>query len=80
MATRAIKVKIGTNTSLKDVIIPSNTTIRNALESNNLNYGNSQVFLGGTILLGDMLDRTFDDYAVQESCVLTCTVKADGGR
>lgn len=75
-----IKVSVGTNFNTKEVIVETSRTIRSVLEEQNLNYENSQVFLGGICITGAALDKTFSDFNITEDCRLTCTVKSDGGR
>lgn len=75
-----IKVSVGTNMKTKDVVVETTRTIRSVLEEQNLNYQNTQIFLGGRCLIGNQLDKTFADFGITGDVSLTCTVKPDGGR
>ena len=74
-----IKVTVGTNHGMKEVVVEKNTTIREVLQQQNLNYANSQIFLASKCLVGQELDKTFEDYGVEEEILLTCTEKAISG-
>ncbi len=74
-----IKVKVGTNHGVNEVVVAKTTTVREVLEQQNLNYVNSQVYLGTKVLVGQELDKTFEDYGVEETVILTCTEKAISG-
>ena len=74
-----IKVTVGTNHGMTEVVVAKDTTIRQVLQDQNLNYANSQVFLASKCLVGQELDKTFEDYEVGEEVLLTCTEKAISG-
>ena len=75
-----IKVTIGTSSKRQDVIINPNTTLRQALETNNINYATAQVTLDGCPLNAGEIDNTFADMGVTEKCFLIAVVKADNNR
>lgn len=71
-----IKVIVGTTTSRTTKIYPGDTSIRNILEDNDVEYGTAQVMLDGvSIGLGDM-DKTLSTLGVTEKCMLVAVVKA----
>lgn len=74
-----IKVTVGTNHSMTEVVVAKDTTIRQVLQDQNLNYAHSIVFLASKCLVGQELDKTFEDYGVEEETLLTCTEKAISG-
>lgn len=74
-----IKVTIGTNTNRKSITLNPDTTIREALETNNIDYSTGGIHLDGLAVAGADLDKSFADFGVEESCYLVSVVKADGG-
>ncbi len=72
-----IKVTIGNNLSRQSVIIDENTTLRNALEANNIDYTVGMTSLDGSTLGAGDLDKTFADFGITEKCYLLNVVKAD---
>jgi len=74
-----IKVTVGTNHGMTEVVAEKTKTVREVLQEQNLNYANSQIFLDSKCLVGQELDKTFEDYGVGEEVLLTCTEKAISG-
>lgn len=72
-----IKVTIGNNLSRNSVIIDENTTLRTALENNNIDYSVGMTSLDGSTLGAGDLDKTFADFGITEKCYLLNVVKAD---
>ena len=72
-----IKVTMGNNVKRKTEIIDENTTLRQALENAEIDYGRGVMNLDGSTLALDELDKTFADYGVTEKCFLLNVVKAD---
>lgn len=72
-----IKVNIGNNLSRKSIIIDENTTLRTALEDNNIDYTVGMTSLDGATLGAGDLDKTFADFGITEKCFLLNVVKAD---
>lgn len=72
-----IKVTIGNNVKREAVIIDANTTLRAALENNNIDYTSGVMHLDGSSLNPGDLDKTFADFGVTEKCYLLNVVKAD---
>ena len=72
-----INVIIGNNVSRKNVIIDENTTLRQALEQNEIDYARGMTSLDGVTLKAGDMDKTFADLGVTEKCYLLNVVKAD---
>lgn len=72
-----VNVKVGTNLNRTQVSVPSNKTIREILEENNINYATTTVFVDGvTVQLGDM-DKTLDELGIGESCYIISAQKTE---
>lgn len=70
-----IQVKIVTTTNRKTIAIDENSTVRNVLEANEVNYSNAPVYLDGAPLgIGDH-DKTFAQLGITEKCMLASVVK-----
>lgn len=72
-----IKVTIGNNIKRESIIIDENTTLRNALEDNEIDYAVGVMNLDGSSLNAGDLDKTFADFGIKEKCFLLNVVKAD---
>lgn len=72
-----VRVTIGTNTSRKNVIIEESTTLREALESNNIDYSRANVNLDGASLNPGDMDKSFADLGIVENCFLIASIKQD---
>ena len=72
-----IKVTIGNNVNRESVILDENTTLRTALEDNEIDYTVGIVHLDGSSLKAGDLDKTFADFGITEKCYLLSVVKAD---
>ena len=72
-----IKVTLGTNVERNTVIIDENTTLRNALEANNVDYTRGAMHLDSTPLKAGDLDKTFASFGITEKCYLLNVAKAD---
>lgn len=72
-----IQVTIGTNTNRKKVNIPPETTIREVLEENEVNYSTANVHLDGASLQPGDMDKSFSDFGITDTCHLIAVVKAD---
>ena len=75
-----IRVTVGTNTSRKNVIVDSSTTLRNVLEDNNIDYSRANVNLDGASLNPGDMDKSFADLGIAESCFLIASIKQDNAR
>lgn len=72
-----IRVTVGNNINRDTVIIDEHTTLRAALENNNIDYTKGMTSLDGSTLKPGDLDKTFADFNVTERCYLLNVVKAD---
>lgn len=72
-----IKVTLGNNVQRKSVIIDENTTLKAALEENEVNYSTGIIHLDGSSLRPGDLDKTFADFGISEKCYLLVMAKAD---
>lgn len=72
-----IKVTIGNNVKRESVIIDANTTLRKALEDNNVDYSRGVMHLDGASLSPGDLDKTFAYLGITEKCFLINVVKTD---
>jgi len=72
-----IKVTVGNNVKRESVIIDENTTLRNCLEANGVDYTRGVMHLDGSSLNPGDLDYFFSGTATTEKCFLLNVVKAD---
>ena len=72
-----IQVTIGNNVSRNNVIINNQTTLRSALEAQNIDYTKGSILLDGVTLQAGSLDKTFADFGITSKCYLMQVVKAD---
>jgi len=72
-----IKVTMGNNVKRKSEILDPNTTLRDALESAEIDYTTGIMNLDGSTLSPGDLDKTFADFGITEKCYLLNVVKAD---
>lgn len=72
-----IKVTIGNNTGRTTVIVNPDTTLRQCLEDNEIDYSVGTMNLDGSSLRPGDLDKTFAEYGIEEKCYLMNVVKAD---
>lgn len=72
-----IRVTVGTNTSRKNVVVDEATTLRQVLESNEIDYSRANVNLDGASLNAGDMDKSFADLGITENCFLIASVKQD---
>jgi len=72
-----IKVTVGNNVKRESVIIDENTTLRNCLEANGVDYTRGVMHLDGSSLNPGDLDNSFSSFGITEKCFLLNVVKAD---
>jgi len=72
-----IKVTMGNNVKRKTEILDENTTLREALETAEIDYTIGMMNLDGSPLQPGDLDKTFSDFGIAEKCYLLNVVKAD---
>ena len=72
-----IKVTVGNNVKRNTVIVSSDTTLRQVLEDNQIDYTRGAMHLDGSPLQAGDLNKTFAQYGVTDKCFLLNVVKAD---
>jgi hypothetical protein len=72
-----IKVTIGNNVKRNNVIVERDSTLREALEEQDIDYTSGIMNLDGSTLSPGDLDKTFADFGITEKCYLLNVVKAD---
>ena len=75
-----IKVIVGTTTQRNEKNYTADTTIRNILEDNAIDYSVSQIMLDGASLNAGDMDRTLASLNITEKCMLIAVVKAANAR
>lgn len=75
-----IKVTMGNNVKRTSEILDENTTLREALETAEIDYTRGMMNLDGSTLAPGELDKTFADFGITEKCYLLNVVKADNAR
>ena len=72
-----IQIKITTNTLRKTIATDENSTVRDVLEANDINYDITPVYIDGAPLeIGDH-DRTFAELGITEKCLLSAVIKTE---
>lgn len=72
-----INCTIGNNISRKNIIIDENTTIKDALKANGIDYTRGVTTLDGATLNAGEINKTFAEMGVTSDCSLLNVVKAD---
>ena len=72
-----IKVTVGNNVSREAVIVSEDTTLRQVLEDNGIDYSTGSMHLDGSTLRPGDLDKTFKDFGIEGSTFLLNMAKAD---
>jgi len=72
-----VNMVIGTNIDRNEVPVKTDSTIRQILEENEVNYTRGVVQLNGASLRNEDLDKTLDDYGITTKGFLFSIVKAD---
>lgn len=75
-----LKITVGTNTNRKTVMVTEDTTLRQCLEENDINYATGQTSLDGCVLQPGDMDKTFTAMNVTEKAYLVCVQKMDNAR
>ena len=71
-----VSVKIGTNLNRTTVSAPSNKTIRQLLEENDINYVTTTVYLDGNTVEAGMMDKTLEDFGITSNCYIIAAQKS----
>lgn len=72
-----VQVIVGDNLNRKQVIADENNTLRQILESNDIDYTRGLMHLDGTTLKAGDLDKKLSDFGIAEKCYLLNVAKAD---
>jgi hypothetical protein len=72
-----IQVTVGTNTQRNKITVDPDTTLRQVLEEQEVNYAVANVHLDGSALKPGDLDKSFTDLGITDSCYLIAVIKAD---
>lgn len=72
-----LKITVGTNTNRKTVMVSEDTTLRQVLEDNGINYSAGQTSLDGCVLQPGDMDKSFADMNVTEKAYLVVVQKMD---
>lgn len=72
-----IKVTVGNNVSREAVIVSADTTLRQVLEDNGIDYSAGCMHLDGVTLRPGDLDKTFADFNIKNSTFLLNMAKTD---
>ena len=72
-----VQVRLISNAVRKTITVDENTTIRVVLDSNEINYATTTVFLDGAPLGIGEHDKTFAELGLTEKCNLSAVVKAE---
>lgn len=71
-----IKVSLNTNTFRGSVIVNANTTVKEVLEENEIDYSTTTVHMDGCPLNVSELNSTFADLGVTDRTIVSCIQKA----
>lgn len=72
-----VQVKLSTNTQRKTITVDANTSIRNILEENDIDYSRTPIYIDGAPLqVGDM-DKTLAECGIADRCMIAAIVKTD---
>lgn len=72
-----LKITVGTNTNRKTVMATEDTTLRQCLEENDINYSAGQTSLDGCVLQPGDMDKTFAAMNVTEKAYLVTVAKME---
>jgi sulfur carrier protein ThiS len=72
-----VQVKVGNNMKRNTVVVDENTTLRQVLEQQEINYSTGVTTLDGAPLRPGDMDKTFAQFGIVEKCSLINCVKAD---
>lgn len=75
-----INVTIGTNTNRKKVIVSKDSTLREVLESNDVNLNVGTIFIDGQAINFESLGRTLNELGVTDNAYILSVQKADNAR
>lgn len=74
-----IQVLIGTNLNRKYITVDPSRTVKDVLQSENIDYSKGGIHLDGESLDAQSINKSFTELGVKEDCILVSIVKAEGG-
>lgn len=72
-----IKVTVGNNSDNWPVFVSADTTLRQVLEQEEIQYAGTKLFLNGISVSESSLDTTFAQHNITSACSLLSTKKLD---
>lgn len=77
-----IKLKIATNSTRKEVIVPAETTVEEVLTENNISTNGAALHLDGAVVRPDEFDMSLEDLGVEDEteATLVLIIKADSAK
>lgn len=76
-----IEVTIYTSSGRQTVLADPNSTVKNTLDSRNVNYGTATLQLDGSAVVPGTLDKTFTELGIKDKCAVSAIIKtSNAGR
>ena len=72
-----VEVKVGTNLNRVSKSYPSNKTVREILEDNEINYATTTIFVDGVTVQMGQMDSTLEELGIKESCYIIAAQKTE---
>lgn len=69
-----IQVRLGNTTETRTVVIAKTTTLKQALQDNNIDYSMATLYLNGCTLQPSDVEKSFADHGINDSCTLMAIV------
>lgn len=66
-----IKCTVSTNSGVSFDMYPADTTLRQVLDAQNVNYGTRMIIVDGSTVQPGQLDKTFEQLGITSSCYIT---------
>lgn len=74
---KMINIKVGTNTSRKQVVVDNSKTIREVFQEAQIDYSTAIVYCDGSPLEPGMMAKTLEEANVTDGAMLIAVVKAN---
>jgi len=74
-----LSVTVGTNLERNTTIVPEDTTLREVLEDQGIDYGSSAIHLNGSVIKPGDLDKSFAELGLTDNVMLIAVQKAGNG-
>lgn len=71
----AIRIKIGTNTDRRNVVVASNLTPKEVLSDNEIDFSTATVHLDGATLSSTQMNQTLEELGATDDSFLIAVVK-----